>query len=120
MTRILLNKWLQAIMLSTSLLFIIACEPKGKDPKEVAEEQNEPKKDATREKDEKFLVDAAELNMEEIQLGQLAQQKGTSEDVKNLGKMMTDDHTKALSDLSALAASKSIAIPTANTEKVQN
>ncbi len=58
--------------------------------------------------------------MEEIQLGQLAQQKGTMEDVKNLAKMLTDEHNKAMADLTALAGRKSIAIPTATTDKVKN
>lgn len=115
----------QILLLSGSLFFMISCENRaGKDPKEVAEERNDEmdkqEGDMSKERDEDFLVKAAEINMEEIQLGQLAQQKGTLADVKDLAKMLTDEHTKAMSDLSALAGRKSIAIPTATTDKVQN
>jgi putative membrane protein len=64
-------------------------------------------------KDIQFLVRVAGINMEEIKLGQLAQQKGTITDVKDMGKMMEDDHTKAESDLTALALKKSITLPIA-------
>ncbi|MCL6261074.1 DUF4142 domain-containing protein [Aquiflexum sp. TKW24L] len=64
----------------------------------------------------KFLMAAAEMQMEEISLGKLAQQNGTSEDVKALGKMMEADHTKTLAELKTLAQSKSIAIPSTPTQ----
>jgi putative membrane protein len=66
--------------------------------------------------DAQFLMDAAEMQHEEIRLGQLAQQKGNSAHVKELGKMMEADHSKALNELQALAQSKSIAIPTSATD----
>ena len=81
---------------------------------------NKPKDDATKERDERFMVDAAEINMEEVRLGQLAQQKGTHADVKALGKMMEDAHTQGLADVAALAGKKSIAIPSDPTDNVQN
>lgn len=115
----------QILLLSTSLFFMVSCENRaGKDPKDVAEERNEDMDkqngDMSKERDEDFLIKAAEINMEGIQLGQLAQQKGTLTDVKELAKTLTDEHTKAMSDLSALAGRKAIAIPTATTDKVQN
>src|SRR4051812_40051596 len=68
---------------------------KPTDTKEIAQEQNEAKfDDADKEKDAKFLVKAAEINLEEIQLGQLAQEKATLTDVKELGKMMEQSHKK--------------------------
>lgn len=107
---------LSVALFATSFSFT-ACETKKKeDTKEVAEELNEPKKDATSEVDERFLVNAAEINLEDIQLGKLAQQKGMTADVKALGKMMEDAHTKAMGELSALASQKSIAIPKSPTE----
>jgi putative membrane protein len=82
------------------------------DPKEVAEEQNEERFDERQsEKDAQFLVEAAGINMEEIELGKLAQQKGMLADVKDLGKMMEEEHTAALNDLKTLAESKSITLP---------
>jgi putative membrane protein len=63
------------------------------------------------QQDAHFLNQAAMINLEEIQLGQLARQNGTIADVKELGKMIEDDHTQAQNDLSALARKKSITLP---------
>lgn len=90
------------------------------DPKDVAEEKNEAKFDAKQEADAKFLVNAAEMNLEEIRLGQLAQLKGTLTDTKDLGKMMEDAHRKSLNELTVLAKQKLITIPTTLTDNGQN
>lgn len=100
---------------------ISSCDnkPKAEDTKEVAEDQNEAKTDGMKnEADAQFLVNVAEINQEEISLGKLAQQKGSMTDVKELGKMMVDAHTKAMTDLSALAMSKSISLPESKTDDV--
>jgi len=89
---------------------------KPEDTKAVAEEHNDAKFANTKEDDAKFLVAAAEINLEEIQLGQLAQTLGTATHVKELGKMMEKEHTKAQTDLRALAAKKQITIPTTLTD----
>lgn len=70
--------------------------------------------------DAPFLIKAAEINLEEIRLGQLAQQKGTQTDIKELGKMMEDDHTKAFNDLTALALKKSIPLRTSLDSNAKN
>ena len=67
------------VMLFTTGLFFASCSngKKSDDVKDVAEEQNDEKFDSNQqEKDAQFVVNAAEMNIEEIQLGQLAQQKG--------------------------------------------
>lgn len=92
---------------------------KTEDTKEVATETNNAKFDNKKENDAAFLVAAAGINLEEMQLGQLAQKKSTMTDVKQLGKMMEDEHSKALKDLQALAAQKQITIPAALTEEGQ-
>jgi putative membrane protein len=113
------------ILFAFSFLLASCNNNPGKDPKEVAEEQNnemdkKTDEDMNKERDEDFLIKATEINMEEIQLSQLALQKGTMADVKTLAQMMLDDHNKAMADLTALAGRKSIAIPTATTDKVKN
>lgn len=99
-------------------------EPKAEDPKEVAEEANEENLDTeatdSLEDDSQYLVDAAEVDIKEIELGKLAQTKSTNADVKALGKMMVDAHTKASADLKALADKKGITLPASATEKVQD
>lgn len=98
-------------------------EPKQEDTKEVAEDENEAKFDDVneeKEKDSDYLVAAAEVDMKEIELGKLAQTKSTNADVKALGKMMVDAHTKSLAELKATAATKNITLPASLTEKGQD
>ena len=47
-------------------------------------------------------MDAAKGGMAEVELGKLAQDKGSNEQVKNFGKRMVDDHGKANDDLKTL------------------
>lgn len=107
----------------TSLFFMFSCDKnqQSEDSKEVAEERNDENfEDDELEKDAQFLVNAAEINMEEIQLGKLAQQKGTTADVKELAKTMEDSHRKLQGELSTLAESKGIAIPSSPTEDARD
>ena len=66
-----------------------------------------------------FMVNAAEINLEEIQLGQLAQTNGTTAAIIELGKMMEAEHTKLLKELTEIAKQKLIDLPTATSEKAQ-
>ena len=111
-----------AIGISAFIFGVSACNntPKTEDSKEIAEEHNEAKfDDKKQEKDAEFLVNAAEINMEEIQLGQLAQSKSKNADVIALGKMMETEHTKALNDLKTLASKKNVTLPATLTENGQ-
>lgn len=116
------TKVLQAILPIALIISTTSCmNNNNKDTKAIAEEQNEAKFNKNEnENDATFLVKAAEINMEEISLGQLAQQKGNISHVKELGKMMEDAHTKSLSDLTALALTKNISLPTSQTENGQD
>jgi putative membrane protein len=87
-----------------------------KDTKEIAEDSNDQKFSDAKEDDAEFLVSAAEINLEEIELGQLAQKNSTMPDVIELGKMMEAEHVKALQDLQTLASKKQITIPTTITD----
>lgn len=61
--------------------------------------------------DRKFINEAAEGGMAEVELGRLAQLKGTSDDVKKFGQKMVEDHRKANDKLKELAAAKRITLP---------
>lgn len=102
------------------IIFLNSCknENKQEDPKEVAEDSNEAKFDSIENKkdDSEFLVDIAEVNLAEIEIGKLAQQKSTNPDVKKFGKMLVDEHTKSASEVSTLAKEKNFTLPTAITE----
>ncbi|MDZ4823093.1 MAG: DUF4142 domain-containing protein [Flavobacteriales bacterium] len=108
----------QVALIISAVMGMSACmDNKPEDTKEVAEERNEEKFDTNKsEKDAQFLVNAAEINREEISLGKLAQQKGVMNHVKELGKMMETEHGKSLVDLTALAKAKNISLPAAQTE----
>ena len=49
--------------------------------------------------DKKFMHEAAAGGMMEVQLGQLAQQKAESQDVKDFGSRMATDHGKEATNL---------------------
>ena len=93
--------------------------PKPEDTKKEATEHNAAKFTNATEADAKFLVNAAEINLEEIQLGQLVETKSMSPEVKDLGAMMSNEHAKAQKDLQELAAGKQISLPTSITDKGQ-
>jgi putative membrane protein len=87
-------------------------EPENKtDVNEAANDTNDKRFDNPIQADAKFVTDVADINYAEIKLGELAQTKGVSSDVKELGKMMVTDHTKANSELMALAQKKSFSFP---------
>jgi putative membrane protein len=62
--------------------------------------------------DEKFIQEAARGGLAEVQLGQLAQQKAQSSEVKQFGERMVNDHTKANDKLKQVASQKSLNLPT--------
>ncbi len=70
------------------------------------------------DEDTTFIMKAAEINMEEIKLGKLAQQKGTSSHVKELARMMVTEHTQAMKNLAPLAKAKAFTLPTRESEKI--
>ena len=62
--------------------------------------------------DASFYKNAAEGGIAEVEAGQLAQDKGNSQQVKDFGAMMVKDHSAANEKLKALAASKNVTLPT--------
>ncbi len=61
--------------------------------------------------DKKFMREAAEGGLAEVELGKLATEKASSEEVKKFGQRMVDDHSKANDELKQLASSKSVNLP---------
>ena len=47
----------------------------------------------------------------EVAMGQVAEQKGQSEDVKSFGKRMVTDHGKANDELKSIASKKGVELP---------
>ncbi len=61
--------------------------------------------------DKQFVKKAAQGGMAEVELGQLAKERGSSDAVKQFGQRMVDDHTKANDQLKQLAANKDVQLP---------
>jgi putative membrane protein len=62
--------------------------------------------------DTTFVTKAAISGMAEVALGKMAVAKGTNPQIKDFGKMMITDHSKANAELASIAKSKNIAVPT--------
>lgn len=69
--------------------------------------------------DKDFVMEASCGGMAEVALGELAQQKGQSDAVKQFGKHMVEDHGKANNELTGLASRKGIVVPAALKPKYQ-
>lgn len=61
--------------------------------------------------DRHFITAAAQDGMAEVELGKLAQQKGSAQGVKDFGQRLVDDHGKANSELESIASKLGAAPP---------
>jgi putative membrane protein len=61
--------------------------------------------------DMKFASEAAMGGMAEVEMGRLAAQKGATDEVRQFGQRMVDDHSKANQELTQLASSKGMTLP---------
>ena len=62
--------------------------------------------------DKTFVQKAAVGGLAEVEMGKLAQQKGSSDQVKQFGSRMVEDHSKANDELKQIASSKGMTLPT--------
>ena len=69
--------------------------------------------------DKDFLKKAAQGSNFEIKAGQLAQHKSTSDDVKQFGQKMVEDHTKLNQEMVPVAAQAGVAPPSGISKKDQ-
>jgi len=72
----------------------------------------------TVESNENFLIEAAEISLEEILFAQLAQEKGLSPYIKKLGKKSESTHHKLFRELHQIATGKFVIIPDINNDEV--
>jgi putative membrane protein len=114
--------WMPMALIASVLITMSACS-ENQNPANTnlsAEAQNKSRLDANSHKDAQFLVNATAMNLEEIQLGLLAQQKSNATDIKALGKMIEESHAASLKDLTTLAINKLITIPTSLTDSAKD
>lgn len=100
------------------ILVVAACNPaKKEESTEIAKEANdenfETRKD---EKDADFIVDVIAGNYAELKLAELAKNKSTKQEVKDIARMLETDHTKIITELKGYANKKGISIPLEETE----
>jgi putative membrane protein len=62
--------------------------------------------------DRKFVEEAAQGGMAEVQHGNLAAQRATNPQVKQFAQRMVQDHSKANDELKAVASARGITLPT--------
>jgi putative membrane protein len=69
--------------------------------------------------DRKFLEKAAQGGIAEVELGKLATQKASADQVRQFGQRMVDDHGKANEELKQLASRKGVTLPTTMDKSAQ-
>ena len=67
--------------------------------------------------DRRFIEKAAVGGMAEVELGKLAQTNGASDQVKQFGARMSEDHAKANDELKEIASTKGVEVPTSLDKK---
>jgi putative membrane protein len=61
--------------------------------------------------DLEFILEAAQGGMGEVELGKVAAQQGSSDEVKKFGQRMVDDHGKGEDELKSIAQHRGITLP---------
>jgi putative membrane protein len=74
--------------------------------------QESARRASTAYSNEGFIRNAAEANMADVKLGQLAKEKGQSPEVKKFADRMINDHTKANDELKQVANQEHVNLPT--------
>jgi putative membrane protein len=77
----------------------------------AASAQSPAKTSAKTSMDTTFAKEAAAGGMAEVKLGQLAEEKGTNSAVKDFGKRMQTDHSKAGKELGDVASKDGLTLP---------
>jgi putative membrane protein len=100
-------------MLAGTIVLSLAAAPAfaGQDTT-AAKKGQHPAAAATTGSDHMFVTNAAKGGLAEVELGKLAADKASSDQVKQLGQRMVTDHSKANDELKSLAQSKNITLPT--------
>lgn len=77
-----------------------------------ADEVNDDKLQGGEEKTAGFLVDIANMNLSAIHLSELAYQKASMEETKDMASKMLTDHRLALAEITVLAQKRGVVLPT--------
>lgn len=77
------------------------------------------KRDTAAISDQSFARRATEIGITEVKLGQLAEDKGSSKEVKDFGKQMVDDYTKTNQQLEKDVDKQKVILPKDTTKSEQ-
>jgi putative membrane protein len=106
------------ILTLVSLVSLLSCNEakrendNDEDSKEQAKDANDEKfDDRDMEKDADFVANTVAANYGEIKFAQLANQRSSNAEVKQIASMLVNDHTKTLGELKKFAQAKSISVP---------
>ena len=69
------------------------------------------KKDGLAKQDQQYFRDIAQANLAEVEAGKLAQQRASSEKVKEYAEQMVKDHGRMLEEQQQLASAKGLQLP---------
>jgi putative membrane protein len=100
-----------------SVIVTFAIASLAQDPPSANSKSMSAKNSSLSMADKKFVKEAAQGGMAEVELGQLAQQKASSDDVKKFGERMVSDHSKANDQLKQIATNQGISLPPQMTAK---
>jgi len=114
---------LKMTLITVLITAMSACADKT-NPKDLKLLVEKPKEAALEkfvlEFDRQFIVNAAEISIEQIQLGQLAQHNSNMIDVMRLGKMIQVEHHSSLQTLNTIAQKKSIHLQVSMTDSAMD
>lgn len=108
---------LSAALIGTGMVlalgFVAVAEQSERQPSTLQNRQNTTEQNQNRlsSSDRLFMERAAQGNMAEIRLSQLALQRASSDDVKQYAQQMIDQHTQANNQLMQLARQKGVTLP---------
>jgi len=114
-----------------ALPFVFACNNSSNDSVQKADSANDSKSDTSTsmnttdttnkmstgttmsvdQSTSEFMTKVSDVGMTEVKLGQMAQDKATSQRVKDFGAMMVKDHTAAADELKNMARQKNVTLP---------
>src|SRR3954468_10396471 len=103
---------MKVLLAGTAVLSLAAAPAFAGQGTSTAKQGQKSASNANAGSDQMFVMKAAKGGLAEVQLGQLAADKASSDEVKKFGQRMVTDHGKANDELKSLAQSKNITLPT--------
>ena len=99
------------LMIAAALMFPAGFASAASESTKAGESSKESKSKIT-SGEERFMKEAASAGLMEVELGKVAAEKGSHQRVKEFGKRMQTDHSKANTQLKKIASSKGVDLPT--------